>query len=219
MTDLMLSFTNAEAGRHAGSVEGVLGARHFEAADDLSSALQHPYRFLTGYDVSSGELAAVAQRLTNIPFATADVNGGESLRWWFEELSPRVTTDGAGGPFDHMIVLTNPRKGSEDEFNRWYDEVHIPDVLNKIGGYVGAHRFRRAEMRFDQNCPWKYLAIYDVPDGMITHSFERLQWSRSERKDAVAAGREPQVPIAPVMAEPRLAWFYRQREPAQFSSA
>jgi hypothetical protein len=83
MTDLMLSLTNAEAARHDGSVVGVLGERHFEAADDLSSELQHPYRFLTCYDVSSGSLAAVAQRLlTDIPLGTADANGGGSLRGW-----------------------------------------------------------------------------------------------------------------------------------------
>lgn len=218
----MLWFTNAPARRDGGrpgdeplsdvlAVDGVRGARRFQAADDLAGALQHPYTFLTGYDVSSGESAEVAQRLTELPLVTGEADRGDR-RWWFEELSPRVTTDDAGvGPFDHMIVLTNPQQGSEAEFNRWYDEVHIPDVLNKIGGFVGAHRFRRAEIGLDQNCPWQNLAIYDIPAGMITHAFERLQWSRLEREQAFAVGRQPQVPVSPVMAETRLAWFYRRR--------
>ena len=28
-----------------------------------------------------------------------------------------------------LIVFTQPTEGKEDEYNRWYDEVHLGDVL------------------------------------------------------------------------------------------
>ena len=29
-----------------------------------------------------------------------------------------------------LLVLTTPFEGSDDEFNRWYDEQHLADVLD-----------------------------------------------------------------------------------------
>ena len=45
-------------------------------------------------------------------------------------------------PRYNLIVLTNPVDGREDEYNDWYTNVHLDDVL-KIPGVVGAQRFRR----------------------------------------------------------------------------
>ncbi|MDM8010962.1 MAG: hypothetical protein QUV08_08370 [Parasphingorhabdus sp.] len=55
-----------------------------------------------------------------------------------------------------MLVLSSPVDGRDDEFNRWYDDVHLPDVF-RVPGVVGAERFR---MRSGDQ--WKYLAIYEL---------------------------------------------------------
>jgi hypothetical protein len=55
-----------------------------------------------------------------------------------------------------MIVLTNPVAGQEEEFNAWYDAVHLRDVM-AVPGIVGARRFR-AVSKGD----WHYAAIYDL---------------------------------------------------------
>jgi hypothetical protein len=39
------------------------------------------------------------------------------------------------------LVFSNPNEGAEDEYNRWYDAQHIPDVLS-VPGFVSAERFR-----------------------------------------------------------------------------
>src|SRR5689334_19324828 len=39
-----------------------------------------------------------------------------------------------------LFVYTNCELGKEDEFNRWYDDVHVPDMLS-IDGIVSAQRF------------------------------------------------------------------------------
>jgi hypothetical protein len=39
---------------------------------------------------------------------------------------------------DLYLVFSNPVEGREDEYNAWYDEVHLPDV-QRIPGVVGAN--------------------------------------------------------------------------------
>jgi len=58
------------------------------------------------------------------------------------------------------LVLTNPVPGREEEFNRWYTEQHVPDVL-RIPGVVSAQRFRRTEQQRGNGVqPWQYMALY-----------------------------------------------------------
>lgn len=226
MTDVMLAFTNARPGREQAfdewytavhvpevlAVAGVLGGRRLQAADDIPDGPEHPYRFLAVYDVASGQAPAVGERLMNDGPALSDDVDGTPAAWFYEEIAPRVATDDAGeGPFDQMVVLTNAKPGTDAQFNRWYDEIHVPDVLNTIGGYVGARRFRRVDgVPFNAGNPWGYMALYDIPKGAIDHCHERIKWSRAEREQALAAGRAPAVPIDPAMGDERLSWFYRE---------
>ena len=45
-----------------------------------------------------------------------------------------------------FVVLTNPTSGKEAEYNKWYNDQHIPDVLN-VPGFVAAQRFCRPFIR------------------------------------------------------------------------
>jgi hypothetical protein len=42
-----------------------------------------------------------------------------------------------------LIVETGPAEGRDDDWNSWYDEVHIPEILQKIPGFNAATRFKR----------------------------------------------------------------------------
>ena len=42
-----------------------------------------------------------------------------------------------------LIVETGPAEGRDDDWNAWYDEVHIPEILEKIPGFHAATRFER----------------------------------------------------------------------------
>jgi hypothetical protein len=58
-----------------------------------------------------------------------------------------------------LVVLSNPVAGREDEYNRWYSEQHLQDVL-RIPGFVAAQRFRIAD---DSGAaPHRYLALYEL---------------------------------------------------------
>ena len=61
----------------------------------------------------------------------------------------------------HLIVLTNPVDGREDEYNDWYTNRHLADVL-KVPGIVAAQRFKLSEQQRDPGPhPFAYLAIYE----------------------------------------------------------
>ena len=63
-----------------------------------------------------------------------------------------------------LIVFSNPSAGQEDEYNRWYDEVHLKEVL-EVDGFVAAQRFALADAQIaamDGRSPTRYLAIYEI---------------------------------------------------------
>jgi hypothetical protein len=62
-----------------------------------------------------------------------------------------------------QIVFSNPYPGKDDEFNEWYDNTHIPDIL-KIPGMVSAQRYDLRPLARDQEKEpeYRYVTIYEV---------------------------------------------------------
>ena len=64
----------------------------------------------------------------------------------------------------YFFVFSNPVAGHEDEYNKWYDQQHAPDVVS-IPGFVTAQRFVKNEIPLyrmvDLQVP-KYLVIYKI---------------------------------------------------------
>jgi hypothetical protein len=75
-----------------------------------------------------------------------------------------------------FAVLTNPTSGNETEFNRWYNEQHIPDVLN-AKGFVCAQRFKLADTQNGPNVDkaHRYLALYEIETNDLGASLKDLQ--------------------------------------------
>jgi hypothetical protein len=59
-----------------------------------------------------------------------------------------------------MIVFTNSAPGRDAEFNRWYDEIHVPEVLAG-GPFVGCQRFKLSSAQLEAEVPHRYMAIYE----------------------------------------------------------
>ena len=58
-----------------------------------------------------------------------------------------------------LLVLTNCKEtAGEEEFNRWYEDVHIPDILD-TGAFHAAYRYESID---PQAAKAKYLAIYET---------------------------------------------------------
>jgi antibiotic biosynthesis monooxygenase (ABM) superfamily enzyme len=58
---------------------------------------------------------------------------------------------------EHILtVRATVEPAHEEEFNRWYNEEHIPDVLKLIPGCLGAARYRV----LDGDGSHQYMAVY-----------------------------------------------------------
>jgi len=74
-----------------------------------------------------------------------------------------------------MIVYGNPVEGQEEEFNDWYNNTHIHEIVEKVPGMVSAQRFALDPKNSKDNHPsHKYLAIYDVETDDPEKTFEAL---------------------------------------------
>jgi hypothetical protein len=61
-----------------------------------------------------------------------------------------------------LVVHSNPVAGREDEYNRWYRERHLDDLL-QCPGVVSARRLLLADAQLPgREPPYKYLAIYEI---------------------------------------------------------
>ena len=58
-----------------------------------------------------------------------------------------------------FVVLTNAKPGQEADYNRWYDEIHLGDVVD-VPGFVSAQRFAIEDAADFSG--YRYLSIYDI---------------------------------------------------------
>jgi len=73
-----------------------------------------------------------------------------------------------------FVVLTNASGGRDSEFNEWYNNQHIPDVL-KIPGFVAAQRFSLAGAQMGgATSPWRYLALYELDTDDLAGALKEL---------------------------------------------
>jgi uncharacterized protein (TIGR02118 family) len=65
-----------------------------------------------------------------------------------------------------FVVKAAPPRGKEAEFNRWYNDEHVPDVL-KYPGVVSARRYKAisGEGKFE------YMAVYEIKDEATYRAF------------------------------------------------
>jgi hypothetical protein len=93
-----------------------------------------------------------------------------------------------------MVVLTDPLPGQEDEYNKWYTETHLPEIL-RTPGFLAAQRFHLDAGASDVSA-YSYLAIYEV-DGDL-----------DEARRALAADRANRTPAPAAMSSERVVWWF-----------
>ena len=64
------------------------------------------------------------------------------------------------------LVFSNPLEGRDEEFNEWYDKVHLPQIL-ATPGMLTAQRFdlRETQMSHHSGLPvptHRYLIVYEM---------------------------------------------------------
>ena len=79
------------------------------------------------------------------------------------------------------VVKTNCADATrEAEFNEWYDNTHLPDVM-ETAGFIRATRYVKAEPSEGEA---KYLALYEIEtddiDAMMKANRENMDRKRAE---------------------------------------
>ena len=72
-----------------------------------------------------------------------------------------------------LVVQVEIDPADEEEFNRWYDEEHVPEKL-ATPGFLGARRFRVSD-----GGP-RYLVIYELEDADAATSPEYMSQQATE---------------------------------------
>jgi hypothetical protein len=115
--------------------------------------------------------------------------------------------------YNHLIVLTAPLEGRDNEFNDWYTWVHIRDVMRLSPVMIATQRFHRSAQQVPGGPSGRYsqpyLAIYENTNP------ERLT---ADHKPQLT----PEMPISNAIDTQRISEAYydtlacRNKAPGQF---
>jgi hypothetical protein len=60
-----------------------------------------------------------------------------------------------------ILVLTDPVDGREDDYNKFYNETHMPEFV-ELKGVVSGQRFVVSHPGSNVGPPHRYLTIYEI---------------------------------------------------------
>ena len=61
----------------------------------------------------------------------------------------------------YFLVYSNPTAGMEEEYNEWYSNIHLPEVV-ALEGFKSAQRLQLTKEQMVAEQPFKYLALYEL---------------------------------------------------------
>ena len=94
----------------------------------------------------------------------------------------------------HLLVLSNPTEGQEDEYNAWYDDIHLPE-FSALPGVINGRRFKVAGDGKPQ-----YAAIYELsshPDAVMAAMNAGIKDGTVRMSDAIDAGSVSMTTLTP----------------------
>lgn len=86
-----------------------------------------------------------------------------------------------------VVVLTEPTEGREAEYNDYYENRHLDDVLATTD-WTSAQRFKLTDQQ-GMKCPLPYLALYEVEADDASQVLKTLNATRRERVQSDALNK------------------------------
>ena len=78
----------------------------------------------------------------------------------------------------YIVALSNPVEGKEDEYNTWYTDTHLVEVVG-VEGINSAQRFKLSPEQLREDLPYQYLALYELEAGKESEALENFLEARS----------------------------------------
>jgi hypothetical protein len=155
------------------SVPGFVSARRWIADGRCDSAVARERRvgrYLATYELERPEVLDTPEYLRHLgdgstPWTLRCLGRAVVFRRWAcEQINPGDALPPASSRALALACGDAPRE-HEAEFNRWYDEEHLP-MLAQVPGVLAARRFRAPT-----GTP-RYIAVYDLADEQVAKSSE-----------------------------------------------
>ena len=154
------------------SIPGFLSARRWVADVQPGEG-----KYLATYELVSPDVLlsdAYRERFSNPTAWTQRSLGGTVVfrRWACEQIQPG---EALPSMLSHalFVAIGDAPLEHEAEFNRWYDEEHLP-LLAQVPGVLRARRF------FDPSGKPRYVALYDLADESVP---QHPQWQAALQTD------------------------------------
>lgn len=106
-----------------------------------------------------------------------------------------------------FVVMSDPVPGREDEYNAWYGDRHLADVL-ALDGFAAAQRFAFVPTDFSAAAPHRYLALYEIEAERVEDAAAALRAALEQSGRDEAAGREPRMSRSDALAQERATWWF-----------
>lgn len=96
---------------------------------------------------------------------------------------------GAGMPKAILYVESSPvSTDREDEYNDWYTNTHVPEIL-ALPGFTGATRYKAAAAEGQEPA---YVAIYEIdaddPQGVVNELMSTMRAGKLTMSDSIKPG-------------------------------
>ncbi len=74
-----------------------------------------------------------------------------------------------------LVVFSNAVAGREDEFNAWYSDVHVPEVLKAAPQIKAARRFSLNTIAVPEGVKgWQFMTLYDIDAANVQSVMESM---------------------------------------------
>ncbi|CAN5183795.1 hypothetical protein BH10PSE13_BH10PSE13_03530 [soil metagenome] len=83
-----------------------------------------------------------------------------------------------------LMALNGANAGEEAEFERWYDEVHIPEIL-AVPGCLFARRFRIVNTDVQGGGGWSNVSLYEIETDDLPATLAALHGAISPSSTAI----------------------------------
>ncbi len=102
-----------------------------------------------------------------------------------------------------FIVFTNPTAGKEQEFDDWYMNTHMPDVM-KVPGFVSGQRFTWGHAQAKQYAEtWQYMTILDIETDDLQGTLNNL----------ISRAGTPEMHMSDSLSNHRIAYAFTPATP------